>query len=188
MPEKPIVLETKTLAKTNIFHVEERQLLFSNGEKRCYERLKARPGNSVMVVPVLNGNTILLIREYGCGIHDYYLGFPKGFREPDESPLETANRELKEEAGFGAKKLSMLTSFSSSPGYMSACMDVVLAQDLYEEKLSGDEPEVIEVVPWAIDKFNDLLARDDFHEARSVAAALIVRDLLLSPRRPGAGV
>ena len=178
MPEKPIVLESKTLAKTNIFHVQERQLLFSNGEKRSYERLKAKPGNAVMVVPVLDNDTLLLIREYGCGIHDYYLGFPKGVREPDESSLETADRELKEEAGYGSKQLSLLTSFSSSPGYMSAYMDVVLAQDLYEEKLSGDEPEVIEVVFWKIDRLDDLLARDDFHEARSVAAALMVRHLL----------
>lgn len=178
MPEKPTILETKTLAKTGIFHIEERQLLFSNGEKRRYERLKARPGNAVMVVPLLDNNTLLLIREYGCGIHDYYLGFPKGFRELDESPLETANRELKEEAGYGAKQLSFLTSFTSSPGYMSACMDVVLAQDLYQEKLPGDEPEEIEVVPWEIDHLDDLLARHDFHEARSVAAALMVRDLL----------
>ncbi len=176
--QNPTVLDSKTIAQTRLFHVEERHLLFSNGEKRCYERLKGRPGNAVMVVPVLDDNTILLIREYGCGIHDYYLGFPKGFPEVDETPLETANRELKEEAGYGAKRLSLLTSFTASPGYMSSRMDVVLAQDLYEEKLEGDEPEVIEVVPWKLDQLDSLLARDDFHEARSIAAVLMVRDLL----------
>jgi ADP-ribose diphosphatase len=158
--------------------VEERHLLFSNGEKRCYERLQARPGNAVMVVPVLNDNTILLIREYGCGIHDYYLGFPKGFPEAGESPLEAANRELKEEAGYGARELSLLASLTASPGYMSARMDVVLARDLFEERLEGDEPEAIEVVPWRIDQLDRLLARDDFHEARSIAALFMVRDLL----------
>ena len=178
MPEKPKVLNSKTLVTSRIFHVEERHLLFSNGEERYYERLKGRSGRAVMVVPVLDKDTILLIREYGCGIDDYYLGFPKGFPEDFESPLETANRELKEETGYGAKDLALLTSFSSSPGYMSSRMDIVLARDLYPERLLGDEPETIEVVPWRIDDLDSLLARDDFHEARSIAAMFMVRDLL----------
>lgn len=176
--DKPTVLNTKIIADSRIFCVEELHLLFSNGIERHYERLKGRPGNAVMVVPVFDDNTILLIREYGCGIDEYYLGFPKGLPEPNETVLETANRELKEEAGYGAKNLSVLTSFSSSPGYMSARMEVVVARDLYEEKLEGDEPEKIEVVPWRLDQLDSLLARNDFHEARSVAALLLVKELL----------
>jgi ADP-ribose diphosphatase len=49
----------------------------------------------------------------------------------------------------------------------------VLARDLYPKSLPGDEPEPIEVVPWRLDAIDELLAREDFNEARSVAALFI---------------
>jgi ADP-ribose diphosphatase len=56
---------------------------------------------------------------------------------------------------------------------------VVLARDLYPDRLPGDEPETIEVVPWRLDDLEGLLARGDFTEARSIAAFYRVRELLL---------
>ena len=44
-------------------------------------------------------------------------------------------------------------------------VDLVIAQDLYVEKLEGDEPEIIEVVPWPLAELDELLKRDDFSEA-----------------------
>jgi ADP-ribose diphosphatase len=56
----------------------------------------------------------------------------------------------------------------------------VLASDLYEKRLDGDEPEPIEVVPWKISALDELMKCKDFTEARSVAALYRVRDLLLT--------
>ena len=53
-------------------------------------------------------------------------------------------------------------------------MHVVVAKDLYPETLEGDEPEPLEVVKWPLAKIDELLARDDFTEARSIAALLLV--------------
>ncbi|HEY8386375.1 MAG TPA: ADP compounds hydrolase NudE, partial [Porticoccaceae bacterium] len=62
--------------------------------------------------------------------------------------------------------------------YMGHSIDVILARDLYPQRLPGDEPEPIEVVPWSLDNLSELMARDDFAEARSLAALYLVRDLL----------
>ncbi|WP_122414726.1 NUDIX domain-containing protein, partial [Pseudomonas viridiflava] len=75
----------------------------------------------------------------------YELSLPKGLIELGEDILAAANRELKEEAGFGARQLEHLTVLSLSPGYMNQKIQVVLATDLYEERLDGDEPEPIRV-------------------------------------------
>ncbi|WP_075703198.1 NUDIX domain-containing protein, partial [Acinetobacter baumannii] len=83
----------------------------------------------------------LLVEEYCGGTDSYELSLPKGLIEPGEDVLEAANRELKEEAGFGARRLELLTELSLSPGYMSQKIQVVLARDLYPEQLPGDEPE-----------------------------------------------
>jgi ADP-ribose diphosphatase len=60
----------------------------------------------------------------------------------------------------------------------------VLAQDLYPERLQGDEPEELEVVPWRMDELHLLLARDDVTEGRSIAALFMAREYLAGRYKP----
>ena len=53
-------------------------------------------------------------------------------------------------------------------------MTLFMAQDLYPESLIGDEPEPLEVIKWPLDRADELLAREDFQEARSISALLWV--------------
>ncbi|HIQ52623.1 MAG TPA: ADP compounds hydrolase NudE, partial [Pseudomonas pachastrellae] len=92
--------------------------------------------------------------------------------------LDAANRELMEEAGFGAQQLEFLTHLSLSPGYMSQKIAVVLARDLYEKRLPGDEPEPIRVDQVDLYQLSELTARANFTEGRALAALYLVRDLL----------
>ena len=59
----------------------------------------------VAVVPMLDDDTVLLIREYAAGVHRYELGLVKGRIDAGETSLQAADRELKEEAGYGARSL-----------------------------------------------------------------------------------
>lgn len=178
MPDKPKILSSSIISKTRIFRVEELELEFSNGTRAHYERLKGAAYGAVIVVPMRDDNTVLMIKEYAAGTNRYELALPKGRIEKQEDRLNAANRELMEEIGYGAKRLTHLCSLSIAPGYIDSCTDVVLAQDLYHRRLEGDEPEEIEVVPWRLDRLQQLLDRDDFSEARSIAAMYIARDLL----------
>ncbi len=158
--------------------VEELDLEFGNGERRRYRRVCARGPGSVMVAAMPDERTILLVREYACGMHRYELGLPKGRMDAGETPEQAANRELKEEAGFGAHRMTRLRSLALSPTYMEFTTHLVLAQDLYPERLPGDEPEEIQVLPWKLDDLHLLMLREDFSEGRSLAALFIVRELL----------
>lgn len=178
MPILPKILKTETIAQTRIFRVEEVHLRFSNQEERVYERIPGSNIGAVLIVPVLDDATVLLIREYCGGTQRYELAFPKGRVEPGEEILQAGNRELMEEAGYGAEKLTELNKVSSSPGYVGQLTHIVLAESLYPKSLPGDEPEPLEVVPWKLNDLSALLARDDFSEARSMAAFYMVRDLI----------
>ena len=178
MRKKPEILNTETIARTRLFHVEKLDLQFSNGTVAEYERLHSSSRGAVLVVPMLDKDTVLLIREYAAGVHRYELALPKGRIEPDESHLEAANRELQEEVGYGANKLRLLSSLTLAPGYFGHITHIVLAEDLFEQRLSGDEPEEIEVVPWQLSRLKELLEQEECTEARSIAALFMVRDLL----------
>ncbi len=161
------------------YRVERLDLEFGNGERRCYERLHSRGHGAVIVVPMLDADTVLLVREYAAGVHRYELGLVKGRIDAGETPLEAANRELQEEAGYGARELQVLRSISLAPGYMSHQTHLVLARDLYPQRLPGDEPEELEVVPWKLDALHKLAMREDCSEGRSIAALYIAREWLL---------
>ena len=163
-------------------HVEELDLEFSNGERRKYERLHGRGHGAVAVVPMLDADTVLLVREYAAGVHRYELGLVKGRIDVGESPIEAANRELMEEAGYGARELTHLRDITLAPVYMSHATHLVLARDLYPQRLPGDEPEELEVVPWKLDDIDQLILREDFSEGRSIAALFIAREWLRQQR------
>jgi len=161
-----------------LFKIEQLDLEFSNGEKRVYERLHSHGLGAVIVVPMQDVDTVLLVREYAVGLHHYELGLVKGRMESGESVLEAAQRELKEEAGYGARDMLELTPLSLAPGYMTHVTNVVLARDLYPEKLPGDEPEELEILPWPMADLYTLVQRPDCTEGRSIAALYIARDYL----------
>jgi ADP-ribose diphosphatase len=175
---KPEILGAEVVAQSRLFKVEQVQLRFSNGEERTFERMGGSGRGAVMVVACPDPEHFYLIREYCAGTHDYQLGFPKGLIDPGEDALQAGVRELKEEAGFGARNLVMLRSVALAPGYFNATMQIVLATDLYPERLEGDEPEPLELVPWRWSQLDDLLAQVDFTEARSIAALFLAKAYL----------
>ncbi|MDD7805804.1 MAG: ADP compounds hydrolase NudE [Endozoicomonas sp. (ex Botrylloides leachii)] len=180
MDKKPEILECKELIKTRLFRVEEMKLRFSNGVERTYERL-GRFNDShqaVMIVPLVDNNHFLMIREYAAGMEEYQLSLPKGLVDAGETVFEGANRELKEEAGFGANNWRELTTLSLSPNYMHHTIRVVVATDLYKERLEGDEPEPLGIETLSFDQLLELNERCDFSEARVLAALYLVKDML----------
>ena len=179
-PEKPRILSRKTVAESRLFRVEELELRFSNGAERHFERLlgNGKGIGAVMIVAMPAPDHVLLIREYAAGFEDYVLTLPKGVVDPGEDIVTAANRELMEECGVGARRIEPLVELSLSPNYMRQRMQVMLASDLYPKRLEGDEPEPLVVETHALDSIPALLAREDFHEARAIAALYIARDKL----------
>ena len=79
-PNKPLpqIHSREIVAQSKLFRVERLDLEFSNGATREFERMAGGNRGAVMIVPMLDENTMVLIREYAAGTHSYQLGFPKG--------------------------------------------------------------------------------------------------------------
>lgn len=174
----PEILAVQEVAQSHLFKIERMKLRFSNGVEREFERLRGWAPGVVMIAPMQDQETILLVREYAAGINQYTLSLPKGRVEPNESLESAANRELQEEVGFKAGTLNHLSALTTSPQYNDTHFHIFVAQDLVPSKLPGDEPEPLEVIPWKIDRLSALLKREDVHEARTIAALYMVREFL----------
>ncbi len=178
MPIKPEVLNIKKSASSRLFLVEELELRFSNGEQRTYERLASRGYGAVMMIAIDDEDNILLVREYAGGIEDYTLSLPKGAVDKGETIFEAADRELKEEIGFGSKRIEFLKEMTTAPNYMGHKLKAVIARDLYPCELPGDEPEPLEVVKWPLSDIDNLALNPEFTEGRAIAGLYMAKHFL----------
>jgi ADP-ribose diphosphatase len=178
MNKKPRITDTRIIANSRLFTIQQVGLEFSNGEQRHYERIQAPGTGAVMVVPVTGEGDVILIREYAVGTDRYELLLPKGVIDEGESIVDAANREMMEEVGCGARRLDHINSVSIAPGYLSFTTHIVIATELYERRLPGDEPEQLATYHWPLAGLSELLAHEELTEARSIAALYLARDYL----------
>ena len=133
------VEETRPLLHTPVFDVLEQDERAAAGPAGTYVAMRAP--DWVMVIPVL-GESFVLVRQWRHAARRLTTEFPGGVRDGDEDPAETAARELLEETGFRAGKLTRLGSVSPNPALFSNTFHCYLAQDLIptgEQHLDADE-------------------------------------------------
>ncbi|MCF6253455.1 MAG: ADP compounds hydrolase NudE [Thiomicrorhabdus sp.] len=170
----PIVVSEKITLQSQLFKIQEQTLTFSNGTRVVYERLISSKEGAVLIIPMQEDGTLLLIREYGAGVGRYELGFPKGKIDAGEDWAQAAIRESQEEIGFLPAEVRLLDSVSLAAGYMTHYTHIVLATGLTPKTAVGDEPEPLEVVPWHLDDWQTLLSEPHFSEGRAYAALMLV--------------
>ena len=66
----PEIISVRSVAQSRLFHIEELDLMFSNGEQRTYERLAGGRRSAVIVVALNEQDELMLIKEYAAGFHE----------------------------------------------------------------------------------------------------------------------
>ncbi len=117
---------------------------------------------------------------------DALLELPAGkLDEEGEKPLDTAQRELAEEIGKGARSWQHLTSFYTSPGFTDEECHLFKATELYDETAETDEDERIEIVEWPLAKLDNAIR--DSRDAKTLVGLLWLRAFLRRSPRDEAG-
>ncbi|KAA0236399.1 MAG: ADP-ribose pyrophosphatase [Acidimicrobiales bacterium] len=105
--------------------------VFTAPDGSCIVRDIVRHPGAVVIAPVVDGRTALLVRQFRAAVNGEVLELPAGKRDrPDEPPEDTAGRELAEEVGMAAGKLVRLAEFYNSPGFCDEYSFLYLATDL----------------------------------------------------------
>ncbi len=134
------------LLKTSRFDVVEMDLPSRDGQvhRRAYVR---HPG-AVVLLPLLDTDTIVMIENERTGVGETLIELPAGTRNPGETPLQTAARELIEETGYDATDLDIVCEFYSAPGLGNELMHLVRARNLTagEQRLEATERIITRIV------------------------------------------
>ena len=136
-------LSRRTILQHPRMTVVEDTVLLPPGDEATYVSEDVSGHDSVAVIAV-DGDKILIQREYSYPPNEIMYQLPGGGIERDEDVLTAANRELSEETGFVAKNLEVIGVYYMNNRRSNRKQYVVIAKDLVVEPREGDKEEFIE--------------------------------------------
>jgi len=122
--------------------------------------------------------TVALVRQWRYPLGRYSLEIAAGRIEPGHDPEATAVRELEEELGYRARRLSKLAAFQVAPGYCEEKIHVYLATELEESKQNLDDDEEVEVVRMPFSQALSMVHSGEIDDSKSIVALLLAAPLV----------
>ena len=167
---KARVVSSKTLFKGRVFTLKRDRVAEPSGVMTTREII-AHPG-SVVVLPVLADGRIVLIRQYRHAAGQYLWELVAGHKEPHESAIAGARRELLEETGYTAKRIRKLLEVFPSPGLLGERMDIFLAEGLTKGKAQPEDDEQITQKIVSLREAEAWIRSGKIRDSKSVAGIL----------------
>ncbi len=128
------------------------------------------PG-AVAIVAVDGEGYVTLVRQLREPARKRLLELPAGTAEPGEEPLETAQRELREECGLSGGEWRELAAFWTTPGFCRERMHVFVAEGVERGEASPAADEELELVRWRVAEIGERL--DEIEDAKTFAGLLL---------------
>ena len=155
------------LLSTSRFNVERRAFAGADGRSITRE-VVVHPG-AVVILPILDARRIVMIRNFRHTVEQELWELPAGTAEPNEAPIETARRELEEEAGYRAGTMTPLTEFFTSPGVLTERMFAFVATELQPvgQRLEVGERIVAEIVE--LNRARTWLTNGELRDGKTIA-------------------
>lgn len=130
------------------------------------------PG-AVAVVPVLDGDRIVLVRNHRVAVDEWLYELCAGKLERGEEPAAAAARELEEETGYSAGRIEPLGRFYTSPGFADELMHVFEATDLTEVPRRLEPGERIEVEVRTLAEVLDMVGDGRIRDGKTIAGLML---------------
>lgn len=140
-------------------------------ELSCVTRNHSRC-DGVMVLPIYNGNEVIIVKQYRPAISDYLYELPAGIVDEDETIEEAAKREIFEETGLNSKNLEIILK----PSYTSVGLcdetTAIVKMDVYGTISTehNEDDEEIDVIKLKIDEVEQFVKNHNF----SIKSALLL--------------
>jgi ADP-ribose pyrophosphatase len=165
------VLKSESIYSGHVISLIKDTVILPSGRTVIREKVM-HPG-SVGILPVLEDGRLVLIRQFRYVVGSSLLEIPAGTVEKGESPEECAARELQEETGYRAGKLTLLSAFYLAPGYSNEFMWLFKATELEAGEMRPMPDESIEVRRLSPEEALQMIRSGEIRDVKTICAILL---------------
>lgn len=151
------------------------EVTLPNGLRTTLEVI--RHVGAAAVVPIDAEGRVTLVRQYRYAAGGYLWEIPAGKLDGQE-PAECATRELQEEAGLSAARLTRLGSILTTPGFTNERIHLFLGEDLSPVAQQLEDDEVLTLAQFPLDEALAMIRRGEIEDAKSIAALYLASEHL----------
>jgi ADP-ribose pyrophosphatase len=164
------ILASQTLYKGKVVQLKLDRVVEPGGVRT--RREVVCHGGSVVVVPRLPDGRVVMVRQYRYAVRCWLWELVAGGIEAGETVQQAARRELREETGYRARKLTLWCDFYPSPGILSERMFLVEARGLTRSHARPEADERIEVGRFTRSRLLQMLERREIRDGKTLVGIL----------------
>jgi ADP-ribose pyrophosphatase len=150
-----------------VFELVSENVTLENGVATNIEFVH-HPG-AAGIVPMPDENHIILIKQYRHSLREHIWEIPAGTRDPDETMLTCAKRELVEETGYSAEKWIKLFEITPVPGYSDERIQLFLATEMKAAQQNLDKDEMLNVHTISFDQALKMIRRGEIRDSKTIS-------------------
>lgn len=169
-------LSSDVIFEGKILRLKKDTVMLENGEHAFREVVEHSGG--VCILPVTDDGEIIFVRQFRYPFKEILTEIPAGKREKGEEPLTCGIRELKEEVGAVADKITYLGKLYPTVAYDTEVIYMYLAEGLHFSDQHLDEDEFVDIVKIPFDKAVEMVMRDEIPDSKTQIAILKAKVLL----------
>ncbi|MDR2750971.1 MAG: NUDIX hydrolase [Clostridiales bacterium] len=170
------IIRSETVYEGYLVDVVKDQIRLPDGREALREIVLH--GEAAAILPVTATGELVLVRQYRHAARAMSLEMPAGIMERGEDPLECARRELAEETGAKAGKLTFMFKFYSSIGFCTELLHLYLAEDLTDGDQSLDDDEFVDIERLSPEKAVEMIKSGEIVDSKTIAAVMYYLHLL----------
>lgn len=159
-----------------VFDFYREEATLPNGKKMMAEFIH-HPGSSG-VIPLMDENSVVLIRQYRPILKDFIWEIPSGTMLPGEDPLTCAKRELEEECGFLGRRFEKLGEILVAPWYSDERTHLFLAKELTPCEQRLDEDEILTTHIISFDQAMKMVEEGEIQDSTTMIGLQVVYSIL----------
>jgi ADP-ribose pyrophosphatase len=176
-----IINSSATLHKGRVFNLVNENYTLENGVTAEMDFIQ-HPGAAAMV-PMLNNQEVVLIKQYRHAIREFIWEIPAGTLGAGELPLNCARRELVEETGYSADGWHPLGTITPLPGCSDERIHIFLASDLKIAEQQLDPDEMLNVHSLNFNDALQMILTGEISDGKSISGLFLASEWLNRKRR-----
>lgn len=167
-------LESEMIYKGAIMNIRRDKVTVINGTS--YREIVEHSGGAA-IAALTNDGKLVMVKQYRKPSGKVMLEVPAGKRDEGESRLETAVRELREETGYTAENIRLLTKMYPAIGYSEEMLELYLCTGLTPGKTDFDENEALDNIEIPIAELYQMVMNGEIEDSKTQVAILMTKQI-----------